>query len=102
MTESTGTDKDQDFNLEDTILAAATRAGNRYPGGRKISGCPAVRRNGRAGRRIEDLDIAADEFVPEEPDAADIEDIMAQISAQQAGRGNVRLRDTRLPDIVFG
>ena len=32
----------------------------------------------------DDLDIVADEFVPEEPDAADIEDIMAQISAQQA------------------
>ncbi|MBS4888096.1 MAG: hypothetical protein KH027_15825 [Clostridiales bacterium] len=54
----------------------------------------------RSGTGIEDLDIAADEFVPEEPDAADIEDIMAQISAQQEEEVT-ETSDTRLPDIVF-
>ena len=39
-------------------------------------------------------------FVPEEPDAADIEDIMAQISAQQEEEVT-ETSDTRLPDIVF-
>ena len=69
-------EKEQEFNLEDTILAAATAQG------------------------IEDLDIAADEFVPEEPDAADIEDIMAQISAQQAEDVSESAH-RRIPDLVL-
>ena len=42
-------DKDKDFNLEGYYSGSSYTAGNRYPGGREISGCPAVRRNGRAG-----------------------------------------------------
>lgn len=92
-------DKDKDFNLEDTILAAATQQGIDIPEEEKS---PDVQQSDvtEEPAGIEDLDIAADEFVPEEPDAADIEDIMAQISAQQEEEVT-ETSDTRLPDIVF-
>lgn len=92
-------DKDKDFNLEDTILAAATQQGIDIPEEEKS---PDVQQSDvtEEPEGIEDLDIAADEFVPEEPDAADIEDIMAQISAQQEEEVT-ETSDTRLPDIVF-
>lgn len=94
-----GKDKDKDFNLEDTILAAATQQGIDIPEEEKS---PDVQQSDVTEEPdgIEDLDIAADEFVPEEPDAADIEDIMAQISAQQEEEVT-ETSDTRLPDIVF-
>lgn len=94
-----GKDKDKDFNLEDTILAAATQQGIDIPEEEKS---PDVQQSDvtEEPSGIEDLDIAADEFVPEEPDAADIEDIMAQISAQQEEEVT-ETSDTRLPDIVF-
>ena len=94
-----GKDKDKDFNLEDTILAAATQQGIDIPEEEKS---PDVQQSDvtEESAGIEDLDIAADEFVPEEPDAADIEDIMAQISAQQEEEVT-ETSDTRLPDIVF-
>ena len=94
-----GNDKDKDFNLEDTILAAATQQGIDIPEEEKS---PDVQQSDvtEEPEGIEDLDIAADEFVPEEPDAADIEDIMAQISAQQEEEVT-ETSDTRLPDIVF-
>ena len=94
-----GKDKDKDFNLEDTILAAATQQGIDIPEEEKS---PDVQQSDvtEEPAGIEDLDIAADEFVPEEPDAADIEDIMAQISAQQE-EDVTETSDTRLPDIVF-
>lgn len=92
-------DKDKDFNLEDTILAAATQQGIDIPEEEKS---PDVQQSDvtEEPAGIEDLDIAADEFVPEEPDAADIEDIMAQISAQQEEEVT-ETSDTRIPDIVF-
>ena len=94
-----GKDKEKDFNLEDTILAAATQQGIDIPEEEKS---PDVQQSDvtEEPEGIEDLDIAADEFVPEEPDAADIEDIMAQISAQQEEEVT-ETSDTRLPDIVF-
>ena len=94
-----GKDKDKDFNLEDTILAAATQQGIDIPEEEKS---PDVQQSDvtEEPSGIEDLDIAADEFVPEEPDAADIEDIMAQISAQQEEEVT-ETSDIRLPDIVF-
>ena len=94
-----GKDKDKDFNLEDTILAAATQQGIDIPEEEKS---PDVQQSDvtEEPAGIEDLDIAADEFVPEEPDAAYIEDIMAQISAQQEEEVT-ETSDTRLPDIVF-
>lgn len=94
-----GKDKDKDFNLEDTILAAATQQGIDIPEEEKS---PDVQQSDvtEEPTGIEDLDIAADEFVPEEPDAADIEDIMAQISAQQEEEVT-EISDTRIPDIVF-
>ena len=94
-----GKDKDKDFNLEDTILAAATQQGIDIPEEEKS---PDVQQSDvtEEPTGIEDLDIAADEFVPEEPDAADIEDIMAQISAQQEEEVT-DASDTRIPDIVF-
>ena len=94
-----GKDKDKDFNLEDTILAAATQQGIDIPEEEKS---PDVQQSDvtEESAGIEDLDIAADEFVPEEPDAADIEDIMAQISAQQEEEVT-ETSDIRLPDIVF-
>ena len=74
-------EKEQEFNLEDTILAAASEQGINIPEEEKS---PDVQQSEvtEETEDEEDLDIAADEFVPEEPDAADIEDIMAQISAQ--------------------
>lgn len=92
-------DKDKEFNLEDTILAAATQQGIDIPEEEKS---PDVQQSDvtEEPAGIEDLDIAADEFVPEEPDAADIEDIMAQISAQQEEEVT-ETSDTRIPDIVF-
>lgn len=97
--DKSGKDKDKDFNLEDTILAAATQQGIDIPEEEKS---PDVQQSDvtEEPAGIEDLDIAADEFVPEEPDAADIEDIMAQISAQQEEEVT-ETSDTRLPDIVF-
>ena len=94
-----GKDKEKDFNLEDTILAAATQQGIDIPEEEKS---PVVQQSDvtEEPEGIEDLDIAADEFVPEEPDAADIEDIMAQISAQQEEEVT-ETSDTRIPDIVF-
>ena len=94
-----GKDKEKDFNLEDTILAAATQQGIDIPEEEKS---PVVQQSDvtEEPAGIEDLDIAADEFVPEEPDAADIEDIMAQISAQQEEEVT-DASDTRIPDIVF-
>lgn len=94
-----GKDKEKDFNLEDTILAAATQQGIDIPEEEKS---PDVQQSDvtEEPEGIEDLDIAADEFVPEEPDAADIEDIMAQISAQQEEEVT-DASDTRIPDIVF-
>ena len=94
-----GKDKEKDFNLEDTILAAATQQGIDIPEEEKS---PDVQQSDvtEEPEGIEDLDIAADEFVPEEPDAADIEDIMAQISAQQEEEVT-ETSDTRIPDIVF-
>ena len=94
-----GKDKEKDFNLEDTILAAATQQGIDIPEEEKS---PDVQQSDvtEEPTGIEDLDIAADEFVPEEPDAADIEDIMAQISAQQEEEVT-DASDTRIPDIVF-
>lgn len=74
-------DKDKDFNLEDTILAAATQQGIDIPEEEKS---PDVQQSD----------------VTEEPDAADIEDIMAQISAQQEEEVT-ETSDTRIPDIVF-
>lgn len=94
-------DKDKEFNLEDTILAAATEQGIDIPEGEKS---PDVQQSEvteePADEDDDDLDIAADEFVPEEPDAADIEDIMAQISAQQE-EDAPDPSHTRIPDLVF-
>ena len=94
-------DKDKEFNLEDTILAAATEQGIDIPEGEKS---PDVQQSEvteePADEDDDDLDIAADEFVPEEPDAADIEDIMAQISAQQE-EDVPDPSHTRIPDLVF-
>lgn len=61
-----GKDKDKDFNLEDTILAAATQQGIDIPEEEKS---PDVQQSDvtEEPAGIEDLDIAADEFVPEEP-----------------------------------
>ncbi len=86
-------DKAKDFNLEDTILAAATEQGIDIPETEDTQ--PET-----AEDEIEDLGIASDDFVPEEPDAADIEDIMAQISAQQA-EDEPNPAQTKIPDIVF-
>ena len=92
--EKSDSDK-KEFNLEDTILAAATEQGIKIPEENK-----AAYTADNAEEDEDDLDLAGDEFVPEEPDAADIEDIMAEISAQQES-------DTedagwqRIPDIVY-
>ncbi len=88
-------DKAKDFNLEDTILAAATEQGIDIPETEDTQSEPK-----QEADEIEDLGIASDDFVPEEPDAADIEDIMAQISAQQAGDEPDTVQ-TKIPDIVF-
>ena len=75
-------DKDNEFNLEDTFLAAATQQEIDITEEEKS---PDVQQSDvtEEPAGIEDLDIAADDFVPEEPVTANIEDIMAQISAQQ-------------------
>lgn len=92
-------EKEQEFNLEDTILAAASEQGINIPEEEKS---PDVQQSEvtEETEDEEDLDIAADEFVPEEPDAADIEDIMAQISAQQAEDVSESAY-RRIPDLVL-
>ena len=92
-------EKEQEFNLEDTILAAASEQGINIPEEEKS---PDVQQSEvtEETEDEEDLDIAADEFVPEEPDAADIEDIMAQIFAQQAEDVSESAH-RRIPDLVL-
>ena len=92
-------EKEQEFNLEDTILAAASEQGINIPEEEKS---PDVQQSEvtEETEDEEDLDMAADEFVPEEPDAADIEDIMAQISAQQAEDVSESAH-RRIPDLVL-
>ena len=92
-------EKEHEFNLEDTILAAASEQGINIPEEEKS---PDVQQSEvtEETEDEEDLDIAADEFVPEEPDAADIEDIMAQISAQQAEDVSESAH-RRIPDLVL-
>ena len=92
-------EKEQEFNLEDTILAAASEQGINIPEEEKS---PDVQQSEvtEETEDEEDLDIAADEFVPEEPDAADIEDIMAQISAQQAEDVSESAH-RRIPDLIL-
>lgn len=92
-------EKEQEFNLEDTILAAASEQGINIPEEEKS---PDVQQSEvtEETEDEEDLDIAADEFVPEEPEAADIEDIMAQISAQQAEDVSESAH-RRIPDLVL-
>lgn len=95
------TEEEQEFNLEDTILAAATEQGIDIPEKEKS---PDVQMSDVTEETDDedDLDIVADEFVPEEPDAADIEDIMAQISAQQAEDAKQSERErTRVPDLIL-
>ena len=95
------TEEEQEFNLEDTILAAATEQGIDIPEEEKS---PDVQMSDVTEETDDedDLDIVADEFVPEEPDAADIEDIMAQISAQQAEDAKQSERErTRVPDLIL-
>lgn len=95
------TEEEQEFNLEDTILAAATEQGIDIPEEEKS---PDVQMSDVTEETDDedDLDIVADEFVPEEPDAADIEDIMAQISAQQAEDAKQSERErTRIPDLIL-
>ena len=95
------TEEEQEFNLEDTILAAATEQGIDIPEEEKS---PDVQMSDVTEETDDedDLDIVADEFVPEEPDAADIEDIMAQISAQQAEDAKQSARErTRVPDLIL-
>lgn len=74
--EKSDSDK-KEFNLEDTILAAATEQGIKIPEENKVA------HTADNAEEDDDLDLAGDEFVPDEPDAADIEDIMAEISAQK-------------------
>lgn len=74
--EKSDSDK-KEFNLEDTILAAATEQGIKIPEENKVA------HTADNTEEDDDLDLAGDEFVPDEPDAADIEDIMAEISAQK-------------------
>ena len=95
------TEEEQEFNLEDTILAAATEQVIDIPEEEKS---PDVQMSDVTEETDDedDLDIVADEFVPEEPDAADIEDIMAQISAQQAEDAKQSERErTRVPDLIL-
>ena len=95
------TEEELEFNLEDTILAAATEQGIDIPEEEKS---PDVQMSDVTEETDDedDLDIVADEFVPEEPDAADIEDIMAQISAQQAEDAKQSERErTRVPDLIL-
>nr|WP_296052384.1 hypothetical protein [uncultured Blautia sp.] len=84
----------KEFNLEDTILAAATEQGIKIPEEKKVA------HTADNAEEDDDLDLAGDEFVPDEPDAADIEDIMAEISAQQ--ESDAEDADWQsVPDIVY-
>lgn len=91
-------DSDQGFNLEDTILAAATEQGIKIP--KEDVTQDAQTAEVTSAEEENDLDLAEDSFVPEEPDAADIEDIMAQISAQQEADTKEHTLN-RVPDVVF-
>ena len=90
----------KDFNLEDTILAAASEQGIQIPEEEKSPDVQTSDVTEETADEDDDLDIVADEFVPEEPDAADIEDIMAQISAQQEADSEEPEHD-RIPGIAF-
>ena len=91
-------DSDKGFNLEDTILAAATEQGIKIP--KEDVTQDAQTAEVTSSEEENDLDLAEDPFVPEEPDAADIEDIMAQISAQQEADTEEHTLN-RVPDVVF-
>ena len=91
-------DSDQGFNLEATILAAATEQGIKIP--KEDVTQDAQTAEVTSAEEENDLDLAEDPFVPEEPDAADIEDIMAQISAQQEADTEEHTLN-RVPDVVF-
>ena len=91
-------DSDKGFNLEDTILAAATEQGIKIP--KEDVTQDAQTAEVTSAEEENDLDLAEDPFVPEEPDAADIEDIMAQISAQQEADTEEHTLN-RVPDVVF-
>lgn len=82
----------KDFNLEDTILAAATEQGINIPEEDKKAQADEA--------EDDDLELEGEAFVPEEPDAADIADIMAQISEQQESDTKDTGRQ-RVPDLVF-
>ena len=91
--EKSDSDK-KEFNLEDTILAAATEQGFKIPEENKVA------HTADNAEEDDDLDLAGDEFVPDEPDAADIEDIMAEISAQK--ESDAEDADWQsVPDIVY-
>lgn len=91
--EKSDSDK-KEFNLEDTILAAATEQGIKIPEENKVA------HTADNAEEDDDLDLAGDEFVPDEPDAADIEDIMAEISAQK--ESDAEDADWQsVPDIVY-
>ena len=91
-------DSDKGFNLEATILAAATEQGIKIP--KEDVTQDAQTAEVTSAEEENDLDLAEDPFVPEEPDAADIEDIMAQISAQQEADTEEHTLN-RVPDVVF-
>ena len=91
-------DSDKGFNLEATILAAATEQGIKIP--KEDVTQDAQTAEVTSSEEENDLDLAEDPFVPEEPDAADIEDIMAQISAQQEADTEEHTLN-RVPDVVF-
>ena len=91
-------DSDQGFNLEATILAAATEQGIKIP--KEDVTQDAQTAEVTSAEEENDLDLEEDPFVPEEPDAADIEDIMAQISAQQEADTEEHTLN-RVPDVVF-
>lgn len=88
--EKSDSDK-KEFNLEDTILAAATEQGIKIPEENKVA------HTADNAEEDDDLDLAGDEFVPDEPDAADIEDIMAEISAQKESDADWQ----SVPDSVY-
>ncbi len=95
--EKSDSDK-KEFNLEDTILAAATEQGIKIPEENKVAHTADNAEDN--AEEDDDLDLAGDEFVPDEPDAADIEDIMAEISAQQ--ESDAEDADCQsVPDIVY-
>ena len=92
-------DSDKGFNLEATILAAATEQGIKIP--KEDVTQDAQTAEVTSAEEENDLDLAEDPFVPEEPDAADIEDIMAQISAQQEADTEEEHTLNSVPDVVF-